>query len=59
MPSSVCVAVEKPLPAGRYVKAGATLKVQVELAHPLVTPQQLAAKEDLPTTTQVSGFSMC
>ena len=46
--------MDKPLVAGHYMKSGAQLKVHIELAHPLVTPEQLAAKEDKIATEQVS-----
>ncbi|KAK6176744.1 hypothetical protein SNE40_014985 [Patella caerulea] len=42
--------VEKPLPAGHYLKHNTMLKVKIELAVPLVTPDKIQAKEDLATT---------
>ena len=64
---SVLVSVDRPLSSGHYMRTGAALKIQVELAHPLITPAALAAKEDLESTPQVSwslwhvasGFLVC
>ncbi|XP_076468773.1 uncharacterized protein LOC143299450 isoform X2 [Babylonia areolata] len=44
--------VDRPLSSGGYMASGATLKIQVELAHPIITPQQLATKEELESTPQ-------
>ena len=40
---------DAPLAAGHY----SVLKIKVEVAHPLVTTNQLAANEPLPTSSQV------
>lgn len=42
-----------PLPPGHYIQSGACLKVKVEVAYPLVTPTQLAAKVDVEPTIEV------
>nr|XP_022302036.1 uncharacterized protein LOC111110021 isoform X1 [Crassostrea virginica]XP_022302037.1 uncharacterized protein LOC111110021 isoform X1 [Crassostrea virginica]XP_022302039.1 uncharacterized protein LOC111110021 isoform X1 [Crassostrea virginica] len=44
--------VDKPYNAGHYVQSNAMLKVKVELAHPLTTPTEVAAKQPLTTTPQ-------
>ncbi|KAL8603356.1 hypothetical protein ACOMHN_039719 [Nucella lapillus] len=44
--------VDIPLSSGGYQRSGAALKIQVELAHPLITTTQLAAKEELESTQQ-------
>ena len=49
----VFVSVDRPLPSGHYMRSGAALKIHVELAHPLITPEKLATKEDLESTPQV------
>ena len=45
-----------PLPPGHYIQSGAYLKVKVEVAYPLVTPTQLAAKVDVEPTIEVTGL---
>ena len=47
---------ESPLPMGHYMQANSTLKIRVELAYPLTTPAQIAAKEDLQTTEKVNSI---
>ncbi|XP_070192982.1 uncharacterized protein [Littorina saxatilis] len=44
--------VDKPLPAGKYMQTGAALKIQVELAYPIITPAKLATKEELESTPE-------
>lgn len=46
--------VDKPYNAGHYVQSNAMLKVKVELANPLTTPTEVAAKQPLSSTPQVS-----
>ena len=41
------------MPAGHYVSNHTMLKIKVELAHPLTTPERVAAKESIPTTPEV------
>ncbi|XP_013407741.1 uncharacterized protein LOC106171815 [Lingula anatina] len=41
--------VDTPLPVGHYLQSHAMLKVRFELAYPLVTPSELAAKGELET----------
>jgi len=38
------------------MQANTMLKVKVELAQPLVTPQEVAAKQHLPSTNEVRIF---
>lgn len=45
--------VDKPYNAGHYVQSNAMLKVKVELAHSLTTPEEVAAKQPLITSPQV------
>ena len=51
--------VDKPYYAGHYVQSNAMLKVKVELAHPLTTPTEVAAKQPLTTTPQVYQQQAC
>ncbi|XP_056000936.1 uncharacterized protein LOC130048351 isoform X2 [Ostrea edulis] len=44
--------VDKPYNAGHYVQSNAMLKVKVELAHSLTTPEEVAAKQPLITSPQ-------
>nr|KAG5711366.1 hypothetical protein BaRGS_006063 [Batillaria attramentaria] len=44
--------VDRPFAAGCYLHSGAHLKLQVELAQPLITVEELAAKSELETTKQ-------
>ena len=44
---------DAPLAAGHYLESNSVLKIKVEVAHPLVTTNQLAANEPLPTSSQV------
>lgn len=46
--------MDKPYNAGHYVQSNAMLKVKVELANPLTTPTEVAAKQPLSSTPQVS-----
>ena len=48
------VTVDSPLPPGHYLDTEAMLKIKVEVAHPLVTPTQLASKQQLISTKEVS-----
>ncbi len=43
-----------PLPSGHYLQSNAVLKMKVEIAHPLISPEQLAANDPVPTTSHVS-----
>ena len=45
--------------AGHYVSNHTMLKIKVELAHPLITPERVAAKEPIPTTPEVSYIFYC
>ena len=47
------ITVDAPLAVGHYLESGASLKIKVELAYPLTTPGQVAAKKDLPVTPEV------
>ncbi|XP_062581954.1 uncharacterized protein LOC134243735 isoform X3 [Saccostrea cucullata] len=44
--------VDRPFNAGHYVQSNSMLKLKVELAHPLTTPEEVAAKEPLSSTPQ-------
>ena len=48
--------MDKPLNAGHYVQSNTMLKVKVELAHPLATPEEVAAKQPMATTAEVKKF---
>ena len=45
-----------PLAAGHYLENSSALKIKVEIAQPLVTANQLAANEPIPTSSQVKDF---
>ena len=47
------VPVDSPFQAGHYLPSGASLKVKIELAHPLITANQIAAKEEVNSTEKV------
>ena len=47
--------MDSPLKGGHYLDSHAMLKIKVELAYPLITPNQLATKEELETTNEVRG----
>lgn len=47
--------VAQPLPAGNFVESNTLLKVTVELAYPLATLEDIAAKKSLPSTVEVSS----
>ena len=42
--------------SGHYVSSNTMIKVKVELAHPLITPEKVAAKEIIPVTNEVTCF---
>lgn len=44
--------VDSPMPSGHYMSSHTMLKIKVELAHPLVTPEKVAAKEYIETTSE-------
>ncbi|XP_067683346.1 uncharacterized protein [Haliotis asinina] len=44
--------VDCPLSTGHYLNTSATLKVKIELAHPLTTPSRVSAKEPLLSTNE-------
>ena len=39
--------------SGHYVSSNTMIKIKVELAHPLVTPETVAAKVIIPVTNEV------
>ncbi|CAH1783576.1 unnamed protein product [Owenia fusiformis] len=41
---------DTPIATGHYIQSQAMLKIKVELAYPITTPEQVAAKEPLDTT---------
>ena len=51
--NNVYFSVENSMAAGHYVSNHTMLKIKVELAHPLITPERVAAKEPIPTTPEV------
>ncbi|KAL4225876.1 hypothetical protein ACF0H5_013865 [Mactra antiquata] len=44
--------VDSPMPSGHYMSCNTMLKIKVELAQPLVTPQLVAAKQHIDSTDQ-------
>ncbi|XP_052781235.1 uncharacterized protein LOC128217855 isoform X2 [Mya arenaria] len=44
--------VDSPMPGGHYIQTNTMLKVKVELAQPLVTPQEVANKGHIETTNE-------
>ena len=53
MPGSVDGPSELPMAPGGYMDSHTTIKVRLEVAIPLSTPQEVAEKPYLPTTEQV------
>ena len=53
MPGSVDGPSEPPMAPGGYMDSHTTIKVRLEVAVPLSTPQEVAEKPYLPTTEQV------
>ena len=51
--SCCCFVVDTPMPAGHYLQSGASLKVKVEVAYPLLSPEEVASKEDSASTLEV------
>jgi len=47
------IPVDRPLTSGEYVKNNTMVKIKIELAHPLTTPEKVASREKLQTTQQV------
>ena len=45
-----------PLAAGHYLENSSALKIKVEIAQPLVTVNQIAANEPIPTSSQVKDL---
>lgn len=50
---SYCFSVDSPMPGGHYISSNTMLKIKVELAHPLATPEMVAAKQHIETTNEV------
>ena len=48
---------ETPFKVGSYLNSDAMLKIRVEVAHPLSTPAQIAAKPHFDATMEVSVTS--
>lgn len=53
LPLCFMYSVDSPMPAGHYMSNNTMLKIKVELANPLVTPEGVAAKEHIETTKEV------
>ena len=51
-----CLPADVPLAAGHYLENSSALKIKVEIAQPLVTVNQIAANEPIPTSSQVKHF---
>ena len=54
MAGSVDGPSDTPLPPGNYVDAHTTVKVRLEVAVPLATPEDIATKPNLPTSIEVT-----
>lgn len=53
LPGSVDGPSEPPMTPGAYMDSHTMIKVRLELAVPLITPQEVAAKPHIPITQEV------
>ena len=51
----ILIAEDEPLPVGHYIDSGARLKVRVEVAHPITTPQEVHEKPEMDTPIEVNS----